>query len=320
MKKIAIEEHFLAPGFEEYWAPTMEDVPATGRDWIHSQLTDFGENRLHSMDAAGIQLSVLSLAGPGVQVERDTIRAQEKSKSANDFVAGEISKNPARYAGFAHLALQDPKWAAKELERCVRKLGFCGAMINGHSNGEYLDREKFFPLWECAEALEAPIYLHPADPVSSLPVLEGHKGLKRATWEWTVETGSHALRIIFAGVFDRFPRATLVLGHLGETLPYMLWRFDSRARLYGVQLKRRPSDYIRENVVVTTSGMFSCEPLLCALEALGSTRVLFSSDYPFESSAVAGDFIDTLSIDDDIKMDICFRNAEKKLKFREGVL
>ena len=150
--------------------------------------------------------------------------------------------------------MQDAKAAADELERCVRDLKFSGAMINGHTNGQYLDHPDTYPLWERAEALGVPLYLHPADPVTPMPALDGYRGLKRATWEWTVETGTHALRIVFSGLFDRFPRAKLALGHLGETLPYQLWRFDSRAKLYGVKLNKRPSDYIRDNIVVTTSG------------------------------------------------------------------
>src|SRR6266567_8642178 len=147
--------------------------------------------------------------------------------------------------GGVALGLQDAVAAADELERSMRELKCCGAMINGHTNGQYLDHPSLHPFWERAEALGALIYLHPADPVAPLPVLEGHRGLRRATWEWTFETGSHALRLIFGGVFDRFPRARLGLGHLGETLPFLLWRFDSRTRpdFYAVKLAKRPSQY-----------------------------------------------------------------------------
>ena len=156
-------------------------------------------------------------------------------------------------------------------------------MINGHTNGQYLDDPSLYPFWERAEALGAVIYLHPTDPVPA-PVLDGHKGLRRATWEWSFETGSHALRLVFGGIFDRFPRARLALGHLGETLPFLLWRFDSRAKLYGVKLAKPPSDYIKDNIVVTTSGMCSAEPLNCTIAALGHDRVMFAADYPFESA------------------------------------
>ena len=128
------------------------------------------------------------------------------------------------------------------------------------------------------------IYLHPADPVATSAALKDHRGLRRATWEWTVETGSHALRLVFGGLFDRFPGAKLGLGHLGETLPFLLWRFDSRAKLYGVKLGRQPSEYIRDNIVVTNSGMCAADPLICTISALGSDHVMFAADYPFESA------------------------------------
>jgi 2,3-dihydroxybenzoate decarboxylase len=144
--------------------------------------------------------------------------------------------------------------------------------------------------------------------------LDGHTGLRRATWEWGFETGSHALRLVFGGLFDRFPRAKLVLGHLGETLPYLLWRFDSRAKLYGVKLAKPPSQYIKENIVVTTSGMCSAEPLTCAMSALGSDRVMFAADYPFESSEEAAHFIDSVPLDEKVRNDICFNTAVKYFK------
>jgi 2,3-dihydroxybenzoate decarboxylase len=193
-------------------------------------------------------------------------------------------------------------------------LKFCGAMINGHTNGQYLDDPALDPFWERAESLDALIYLHPADPVAPHPVLAGHRGLRRATWEWTFETGSHALRMVFGGTFDRFPRARLGLGHLGETLPFLLWRFDSRAKLYGVKLARNPSDYIKDNIVVTTSGMCSADPLSCTISALGHQHVMFAADYPFESAEEAGHFIDGASLTESMRDDICYNNAAKLLR------
>lgn len=311
MKKIALEEHFLAPGFEQYWLKTVEDVDPALYGLVLSRLNDFGEQRLQAMETSGIETAILSLAGPGVQVERDVATATKSARTANDFLAEQVQKHPNRYRGFAHLAVQDAKAAADELERCVRDLKFCGAMINGHTHGLYLDDPATYPLWERAEALGVVIYLHPGDPISPMPVLDGYRGLKRATWEWTVETGSHALRMVFSGLFDRFPKAKLALGHLGETLPYQLWRFDSRAKLYGVKLKKRPSDYIRENVVVTTSGMFSFEPIDCALKALGRENVMYSADYPFENPAEAGAFMDELPLDARVVEDIAYNNASR---------
>jgi 2,3-dihydroxybenzoate decarboxylase len=313
-RRIALEEHFMAPGFEPYWLKTVEDVAPERYAQVLARLNDFGEQRLAAMDTSGIGIAVLSLAGPGVQIEPDTAKATKLARQGNDFLATQMQKQPERYRGFAHLAVQDAKAAADELERCVRDLKFSGAMINGHTNGQYLDHPDTYPLWERAEALGVPLYLHPADPVTPMPALDGYRGLKRATWEWTVETGTHALRIVFSGLFDRFPKAKLALGHLGETLPYQLWRFDSRAKLYGVQLKKKPSDYIRENIVVTTSGMFSFEPIDCALKALGRENVMYSADYPFEDPAEAGAFMNELPFDAGVLADISWNNAARLLR------
>jgi 2,3-dihydroxybenzoate decarboxylase len=316
MKKIALEEHFMAPGLEGYWESTMGNVARPMYEHVSRRLADFGELRLSDMDAAGIEVAVLGLAGPGVQIERDAKLASQKAAQANDFLADVVRNNPERYSGFAHLALQDPVGAGNELERCVRELGFCGAMINGHTNGQYLDDPALYPFWERVEALGTPIYLHPTDPVATYSVLAGCDSLKRAMWEWGLETGTHALRLIFNGVFDRFPRAKVILGHLGETLPFLLWRFDSRAKLYGLNLKRAPSEYIKNNIWVTTSGMFAADPLLCSINALGHRRVMFSADFPFESTREACKFMDDAPINDAIKHDIAFNNAKSFLGLR----
>ncbi len=312
--KIALEEHFMCAGFEDYWQTTVADVDPAILGKLVARLSDFGAERLEAMDRAGIARAVLSLSGPGVQIERDTAVACRKARQCNDALAREIQKRPDRYSGFAHLALQDPAAAADELSRCMGELGFCGAMINGHTNGRYLDDPALYPFWERAQALGALIYLHPADPVATSAALAGHRGLRRATWEWTVETGSHALRLVFSGLFDRFPGAKLGLGHLGETLPFLMWRFDSRAKLYGIKLGRRPSEYIRDNIVVTTSGMCASDPLICTIGGLGSDHVMFAADYPFESAAEAAEFIDHAPIADDVRADICFNNAARLLR------
>ena len=312
-KKIALEEHFLAPGCEEYWVTTVGDLDRSIYDQVVGRLKDFGGQRLEAMDRAGIERAVLSLSGPGVQIERDRVTACRRARDANDFLSREIQERPDRFAGFAHLPMQDPIAAADELERCVRHLGFCGAMINGHTNGAYLDDPVIDPFWARVEALGVPIYLHPADPPGPYPALAGCSSLKRAMWEWGVETGSHALRLVFGGVFDRFPGVTIILGHLGETLPYLLWRFDSRAAIYGLRLKKPPSEYIRAHVVVTTSGMFSAEPLACAVNALGADRVMFSVDYPYESSEQAAQFIESVPLDEATRRRLCFENAERVL-------
>jgi 2,3-dihydroxybenzoate decarboxylase len=314
IRKIALEEHFLNPGLEEYWLPTVAGVDPQVASGLLARLKDFGDKRLQAMDDAGIARSVLSIAGPGVQNERDTATARRRAAEANDFLAREVQERPHRYSGFGHLPMQDACAAANELERCIGELKFCGAMINGHTNGQYLDHPSLHPFWERAEALEATIYIHPTDPIAPSPALAGVEGLRRATWEWGFETGSHALRLVFSGLFDRFPRAKLALGHLGETLPFLLWRFDSRAKLYGVKLQKKPSDYIKQNIVVTTSGMSSAEPLGCTLAALGKDRVMFAADYPFEQAAEAGEFLDETPLAAPVREAIAFKNAVRNLK------
>lgn len=311
VKKIALEEHFLSPGLIDYWRPTMNGVAAPVTEQLFQRLTDFGEMRLASMDKAGIARAVLSISGPGVQAERDAAKATRLAAESNDFLAAEIQKNSDRFSGFAHIAVQDPQAAAAELERCMLDLGLLGAMINGHSNGLYLDHPSLAPFWERAEALNAPIYLHPTDPLVPAPVLDGVPALRRATWEWGFETGSHALRLVFSGLFDRYPKARLVLGHMGETLPYLLWRFDSRAKLYGVKLAQPPSHYIKQNILVTVSGVFAAEPLYCAVSALGRERVMFAADYPFEDAEEAGHFMDTVPLDAELRNEVAYDNAAK---------
>jgi 2,3-dihydroxybenzoate decarboxylase len=311
VKKIALEEHFLDPATEPYWRPTMVDVAPKKTAELYAALTDFGGQRLEMMDKTGIARAVLAIAGPGVQAERDTTAAIRNARVSNDFLAKEVQKRPDRFSGFAHLAMQDAIAAADELERCVRDLKFRGAMIDGHTRGKYLDDRSYDPFWERAAALDAPIYLHPADPVTQPPALAGYNVLARPMWGWGIETGSHALRIICGGVFHRYPKAKLLLGHLGETLPFQLWRFDSRSAPYGWNLPKPPSQYLRENVWVTTSGMYDLPPLRCSIDAMGRDHVMFSADYPFDWPGC--DFIDTVALDESLRADIAYNNAAKVL-------
>jgi 2,3-dihydroxybenzoate decarboxylase len=212
--------------------------------------------------------------------------------------------------------MQDPKTAADELERCVRDLGFVGALINGQTNGVYLDDSSNDVFWERMQALNVPLYLHPADSFELPYVLEGAPELRRATWEWTTETSSHALRLIVAGVLDRYPHLRIILGHAGETLPYMLWRLDSRYAFYTTdrRIKQAPSAYLKQNFWITMSGQFSAVPLQAAIAALGQDRVMFSIDYPFESSEVAGKFMDTTPLPDDLRKRVASGNATALLR------
>lgn len=310
--KIALEEHFMHPDFVEYWGATAVNISPELFGKVRDKLEDFGEARLAAMDGIGVEHAVLSLAGPGVQVERASEIAVRMAQQCNDFLAEQIALRPDRYSGFAHLALQSPDAAAEELERSVKELGLKGAMINGQTNGAYLDDDRFSVLWERAGDLAVPIYIHPANPADIPHMYHGHPELWGPVWSWTVETGNHALRILFAGVFDRYPGAKLILGHMGETLPYQLWRFDSRWRISNrkdLWLEHPPSHYFRQNFWCTTAGVCSDAPLRCAMEALGADRVMFSVDYPFEQPDEAGSWIDAAPLSPEERRAVCWDNA-----------
>ncbi len=314
--KIAMEEHFMIPDFMEYFARTYPNINADIARLAPGALMDFGEQRLAVMDEHDVQFVVLSLAGPGVQAEKDAAVAQRRARQVNDFLAGEIRKRPVRYGGFAHLAMHNPPEAAAELERCVRDLGFQGALINGQTNGEYLDLDKYSVFWERAAALEAPIYLHPGNPVDHPATYAGHSELWGPVCSWNFETATHALRLVFAGVFERYPKAKLILGHGGETLPFSLWRFDSRWQVCnrgGRTLAQPPSFYIRRNIAVTTSGMCSDESLRCCLDAMGAQNVMFSIDYPFEKTGLAAQFIEAAKVAETERVQVASANARRIL-------
>jgi 2,3-dihydroxybenzoate decarboxylase len=316
MHKIALEEHFMIPEFVDYWATTFENISPELAGKALGALTDFGERRLASMDSDGIGLALLSVAGPGVQAGRDAGLAVRRARQANDFLAEEMARRPDRYGGLAHLPLQDPVAAADELTRCVSDLKMGGAMINGATQGVYLDDARYEVFWERAAALAAPIYLHPANPIDRPAMYQDHSELWGPVWSWGVETATHALRLVFAGVFERHPAARLILGHMGEGIPFQLWRLDSRweiANRQGRSLPKPPSAYVRANLLVTTSGVCSMEPLMCALQALGEDHVLFSADYPFERTADMARFIETAPIPHALRDKICRGNAEAVL-------
>lgn len=314
--KIALEEHFIHPDFVEYWARTAPNISPDLFGKARTALEDFGEMRLSAMDKVGVGKAVLSLAGPGVQVERRTDTAVRLARQVNDHLAEQMAHRPDRYGGFAHLAMQDPAQAADELERCVRELGMQGAMINGQTGGTYLDDDRYSPFWERVSDLEVPVYIHPNNPPERVHMYHDHDELWGPVWSWTVETATHALRLVFAGTFDRFPGARLVLGHLGETLPYLMWRLDSRWEISNrgeMSLGLPPSEYFRRNIWVTTSGMCADAPLRCAFDMIGADRVLFSMDYPFESAEEAGNWIETAPISSTERTAVCHENARRLL-------
>jgi 2,3-dihydroxybenzoate decarboxylase len=276
------------PGFLSLWGFYLNS-PSARATAIIDRLQDLDERRLADMDATGIDRQIISLTSPGTQIfGRD--RAVAMATLANDQLAEACQRHPDRFTGLTAIAPQDPENAAAEIERGARELGFKGVIINSHTHDEYLDAPKFWPILEAAEALGTPIYIHPNTPSRGLiqPLLDA--GLDGAIFGFAVETGMHLLRLIVAGVFDRFPNLKVVVGHLGEALPYWLFRLDYmheatvRSERYDFMkpLARKPADYMRENVWVTTSGMAWAPAIMFAREVLGAERVLYAMDYPYE--------------------------------------
>ena len=316
MKKIALEEHFRVPEMPEYAASSKYLSDKTLAKKIDDQLADFDDLRLQTMDEAGICKSILSHTVPGIESATDAKTAVADAQKINDFLAKQIERHPDRFGGFATLPTQAPHDAADELERCVRQLGFHGALINGHTHGHYLDEDRYAVLWERVADLGAPVYVHPTNAFQFPQNYQDHPELLGALWGWAPETATHALRLVYAGVFDRYPAAQIILGHGGESLPYFLWRFDSRFPLtnVGLPLKELPSAYLRGNISITTSGLFSTPPLRCAVEEIGEDRVLFSVDYPYESSKDAGDWFDHVELPESTLKKIAHENATRLLR------
>jgi 2,3-dihydroxybenzoate decarboxylase len=325
MKKITLEEHFATREYEQYWLDLVKNgwtFPASEAVMhpLFEKLTNMGV-RLADMDAAGIDMQVLSLTSPGVQMEPDAKKAVAMASEFNNYIAGITAKHPSRLAAFATVALQNPELACQELERCITKLGMKGVLINGHTLGQYLDDRKFWSFLELAESLNVPVYLHPTNPVQE-KIYEGYIELEGAMWGWAFETSTHLLRLILSGAFDKFPKLTFILGHLGEALPYYLWRLDSRFKLFQKErkLKKVPSAYLKENLIITTSGMFDPKALRFVIDQLGADRILFSIDYPYEDLKEGARFIDSVEISDADRQKICFQNAERLLKLSPQVL
>ena len=320
--KIALEEHFMVPEFVPYFEETYPNISPEIATRGLAALLNLGDERIAVMDQNGVDFSVLSLAGPGVQIEKDAAVAVQRARWLNDFLAKEIQKHPTRYGGLAHLAMQNPAEAAGELDRCIHDLGFQGAMINGQTNGEYLDLDKFSVFWERAAALQAPIYIHPGNPVDHPAMYAGHPELWGPVCSWAFETGTHALRLVFAGVFERYPNARVILGHMGETLPLNLWRFDSRwpiSHRGSMTLAEQPSFYIKRNIAITTSGVCSDISLRCALDSMGAGNVMFSVDYPFEKTAAAAEFIEDARLTEAERTQVASGNAKRILRITRPV-
>jgi 5-carboxyvanillate decarboxylase len=296
----------------DMWRSFM--APASSAPPLLRRLLDLDKERIQIMDQAGVDMHVLSLTSPGVQMfNADT--ATRIASVANDRLAEIIGKHPTRFAGLASFAPHDPKGAAKEIDRAINKLKLNGLIVNSHTNGEYLDDRKFWPIFEAAAATNAAIYIHPRnmpDPCSFM--IRADVDLSGALWGFQMETGVHAMRLIVSGVFDRFPNLKIVLGHMGEALPYWLYRIDYMYSSYTRgqnKLKKIPSQYVKDNFLITTSGMNTHPVLKYCHEVLGPDNIMFAIDYPYQESLEASSFMNSAPLQDADCEKIAHRNAER---------
>jgi predicted TIM-barrel fold metal-dependent hydrolase len=321
MRTITIEEHFLSAAFREVMS---RDASGRSSDAavapLEEKLADLGEIRLKDMEAGGIDLQVISHTTSGVALVsgEEGIR---RVRAANDQLAAAVAAHPDRFAGFALLPMTEPQAAVEELERAVRSLKFKGAMINGTTNGRFLDDPAFFPLLERAVALDVPIYIHPAEPPAVVREayytgFDPAVGFSLATggWGWHSETAVHALRLILAGIFDRLPNLQVIIGHMGEMIPFMLARIDDRLTPVARNLQRPVPDYFLSNFYITTSGFFTDPPLLLAMQVIGAERIIFSVDYPYSTNEQGRFFLEHAAISPADKEKISHLNAERLLK------
>ncbi len=310
------------PGFKSLWGFYLNSSSDRAR-FIIDRLQNLGAERIADMDASGIDMQVLSLTSPGVQVF-DAATANALARDSNDELAAAIARHPTRFVGLAAAAPQDPPAAAREIERGVRQLGLRGVIINSHTMGERLDDPKFWAIFEAAEALDVPIYLHPNAPPRDMiaPYLEA--GLDGAVFGFQAETGLHMLRIIVAGVFDRFPKLKMIIGHCGEALPYWMYRIDYMhraqiaAKRYPMlkELKRTPSEYLRENVYVTNSGVAWAPAIMFCHQVMGADHTLYAMDYPYQYLASEVTVSDNLPMSAEDKKKYFQTNAEKLFRIR----
>ena len=322
MRTITLEEHFISPGFlagpgKDFTDQIRNRGPRGVR--IYEQLQDIGDKRIAEMDAAGIDMQVLSLNAPGVE-QAEAAEQLSVALESNDFLAEAVKKNPKRFAAFAALAIAAPDKAAEELDRRVRQQGFKGALINGHTRGRYLDDRFFSPILERAEALNVPIYLHPTIPPKAVveasfggfspPVTAVFAG---AGWGWHIETAVHLIRMILGGVFDRYPKLQVVIGHLGEGIPFMLPRLNKNLPTEVTKLNRPIGAYLRENVHYTFGGFNFPATFLNLLLEVGVGRIMFSVDHPYGSMAEARAFLQQLPVSEVDRERIAHGNAEKLL-------
>jgi predicted TIM-barrel fold metal-dependent hydrolase len=312
---IALEEHYFDP---EVAAHFREGGPEARLPALRERLFDVGERRLKDMDEAGIDVQVLSHGAPATQ-RMDAQTAIPVARKANDTLSDIKRNSGGRFEAFAALPTAEPKAAADELERAVTRLGFKGAMIHGLANGVFLDDKRFWPIFERAEALDVPIYMHPAIPHPAVvdayykDYLKEFPGLLTAAWGFTVETATQAIRMVLSGMFESYPRLKVILGHLGEGLPFSLWRIDMALQRQGNRATPF-RDCFREHFWITTSGNFSTPALLCCVMELGADRILFSVDYPFVLNPPATRWMQDIPLGPEDRAKILSGNARTLLR------
>jgi predicted TIM-barrel fold metal-dependent hydrolase len=322
MRVVALEEHFLIPSLiRERFDPASLNMVWLKPE-LEAQLLDLGEKRLSDMHHGGVTQQIISASMPGADL-LDGKNAIEFARQTNDRLAQAVRAHPKRFGGFAHLPMRVPEAAADELERAVKDLGFHGAMINGTTEGRFLDDPRFAPILERATALDVPIYIHPNLPPKSVyeayyQGLPGNHGQLLATgiFGWHSETGIHVLRLALAGVFEKYPSLTLIVGHMGEMLPFMLGRADAVMLNHAGDSSFSKS--IVEHVYITTSGFFTLPPFLAALTTFGADRIMYSVDYPYSSHAPGKAFLDLLPVSPSDRLKIAHGNADRLLKLRAG--
>jgi predicted TIM-barrel fold metal-dependent hydrolase len=320
--KVAFEEHYLSPRFDVDvpGGTKFENLPV-----VHRDLLDLGATRLERMDRAGIQYAILSLNSPALQVEVDPKRAVSQAQFANDELKRVVDQRPDRFGGFAALPMQNPLAAADELERCVRQLGFPGPLVNSFTNiGDintvrYLDEPAYLPFWERVQDLDVPFYLHPRNPaLNQMVMFRDHPELLGPTWAFLIESSTHALRLITSGLFDRFPRLQICLGHLGEALPFYAWRLSYvyASRVPNSKLKKPIGDYLGSNFHFTTSGFFDTRATMNVAAQVGLDRVHFSTDYPWVDMVEGGNWLDTAELPETTRLKIGRTNAIDLFKLK----
>ncbi len=316
---VTIEEHYADPEIYELWRGY--DAPEDARYGTQARRPgrpDLGAERIAEMDAAGIDFQVISHGAPGVQ-KLDPAGAVHRARIANDRLAEAVRAHPARFGAFAVLPTPDPAAAAGELERTVTKLGFVGAMVHGLTDNTFIDDKRFWPIFERAQALDVPIYIHPAVPHQA--VIDAYYAdyvaewpmFIRAAWGFGMETGTAGIRIVLSGVLDKYPGTKIILGHMGEGLPFFLWRIN-QALARNKFVAKSFREYFTEHFWITSSGFFSNPALQCSIAEMGIDRVLYSIDYPFIDNALGTAWLEDLPLTGEDREKFLSGNAKKLLR------